>query len=158
MKQVFIFTILLLSFVSAMAEKPKTFLIVWAKNGIKVAYALVEKPRVTFTETDLVINTNSGEVIKYSLENMARFTYEDNSIAGIKNLQTGELPFEVNDESLIFPTLKENSIVSICSLNGTLVFKKTINQEGEYAFPLSILNTGVYVVTVNGLTYKIMKK
>lgn len=158
MKQVFIFTILLSSFVSVMAEKPKTFLVVWAKDGTKVAYALEEKPKVTFTETDMEIKTNNGDVINYGLDNMARFTYEDNSIVGIMNLQTGELPFEVNGESLIFPMLKENSVVSIYLLNGTLVFKKKISQEAEYAFPLSNLTTGVYMVTVNGLTYKIVKK
>ena len=61
-------------------------------------------------------------------------------------------------ESLLFPALKANSTVSVYSLNGTLVFKKTIHQNGEYAFPLSNLNAGVYMVNVNGLTYKIMKR
>ncbi|MBR5062885.1 MAG: T9SS type A sorting domain-containing protein [Prevotella sp.] len=158
MKHIVMTACLLLSFLMTMAENPKTFLVVRAKDGTKVAYALEEKPKMTFTKTDLVINTNSGEIISYSLENMARFTYEDNSIVGITNIKTGESPFEINDESLIFPALKGNSVVSIYSLNGTLVFKETIRQEGEYAFPLSNLNAGVYLVTVNGLTYKIVKK
>lgn len=142
---------------SAMAEEPKTQLVVWAKDGTQVAYALAEKPKVTFTETDLVITANGVEV-NYTLENMARFTYEDNTATAITNLQTDESSFSLNGESLLFPALKANSTVSIYSLNGTLVFKKTVLQNGEYAFLLSNLSTGVYMVNVDGLTYKIVKK
>ena len=141
----------------AKAESNPTNLVVWAKNGTKVAYALAEKPKVTFTETDLVI-TAKGVEVNYSLENMARFTYESNDESAITNLQTDESSFKLNGESLLFPALKANSTVSVYSFNGTLVFKKTICQNGEYAFPLSNLNAGVYMVNVNGLTYKIMKR
>lgn len=142
---------------SAMADEPKTQLVVWAKDGTQVAYALDEKPKVTFTETDLVITANGVEV-NYTLENMARFTYENDEVVSITNLQTDESSFKLNGESLLFPALKANSTVSVYSLNGTLVFKKTVRQNGEYALPLSNLNTGVYMVNVNGLTYKIVKR
>ena len=150
---------LLLSFscLSKMADEPKTQLVIWAKDGTKVAYALVEKPKVTFTETELVITAKDAEV-SYSLENMARFTYEDDSADAITNLQTDESSFKLDGESLLFLALKANSTVSVYSLNGTLVFKKSVRQNGEYAFPLSNLNTGVYMVNVNGLTYKIVKR
>ena len=142
----------------AKAESNPTNLVVWAKDGTKVAYALTEKPKVTFTETDLVI-TAKGVEVNYSLENMARFTYEeDNTTTAITNLQTGESPFKLNGESLLFPALKANSTVAVYSLNGTLVFKKTVRQNGEYAFPLSNLNAGVYIVNVKGLSYKIIKR
>ena len=48
--------------------------------------------------------------------------------------------------------------MSVYSLNGSLVFKKTVYHNGEYAFPLSNLNTGIYLVNVNGIIYKIQKK
>ncbi|MBQ4391703.1 MAG: T9SS type A sorting domain-containing protein [Prevotella sp.] len=132
-------------------------MVVWAKDGTKVAYALAEKPKVTFTETDLVIKTDGVEV-NYSLENMARFTYEVNDETTIINLQTEESQFRLTRELLLFPSLKANSTVSVYSLNGIQIFRKTIHQKGEYAFPLSNLNAGVYMVNVNGLTYKIVKR
>ena len=141
----------------AKAENNPTNLVVWAKDGTKVAYALAEKPKVTFTVTDLVITANGVEV-NYTLENMARFTYEDNSLTAITNLQTDESTFKLDGEFLLFPALKANSTVFVYSLNGTLVFKKTVRQNGEYAFPLSSLNSGIYMVNMNGLTYKIVKK
>lgn len=157
MKQKLLFVLLSCFCLSAMADEPKTQLVVWAKDGTQVAYALAEKPKVTFTETDLVITANGVEV-NYKLENMARFTYEDNTSTAITNLQTDESTFKLDGESLLFPALKANSTVSVYSLNGTLVFRKTVRQNGEYAFPLSNLNAGIYMINVNGLTYKILKR
>ena len=142
---------------SAAADEPKTQLVVWAKDGSYVAYALAEEPKVTFTDTDLVITANSVEV-SYSLVNMARFTYETNENAAVKNIKTDEILFKLDSESLLFPALSANSTVQLCTLNGTLVFKKTIQSFGAYSFPLTYLNAGVYMVTVNGITYKIVKK
>lgn len=151
--------LMLLSFTcfSAMADEPKTQLVVWAKDGSHVAYALMEEPKVTFTETDFVITTNSVEV-SYSLENMTRFTYETNENAAVKNIKTDKVFFKLDGESLLFPSLSANSTVQLYTLNGTLIFKKTVQTAGVYSFPLAYLNAGVYMVTVNGITYKIVKK
>ncbi|MBE6256224.1 MAG: T9SS type A sorting domain-containing protein [Prevotella sp.] len=150
-------TIFMLYCSMAMADNPRTQLVVWAKDGTKVAYALAEKPKITFTETDLVITANGLEV-NYALENMARFTYEDNTETAITDLQTDKASFKLGSESLLFPALKANNTISLHTINGTLIFKKSIQKAGEYSFPLSNLKTGAYVVTVNGLTYKIVKR
>lgn len=157
MKSKLLLSLLLGFSIFAKAENNPTNLVVWAKDGTKVAYALAEKPKVTFTETDLVITANGVEV-NYTLENMARFTYEDNISTAITNLQTDESTFKLDGESLLFPTLKANSTVSVYSLNGVLVFKKTVHAAGEYSFPISNLSIGAYLVSVNGLTYKIVKR
>lgn len=151
-------SILLLCFcVTVMAEENKTHLVVWAKDGTKVAYALDEKPKVTFTETNLVISSKGVEV-NYAIDNMDRFTYETGENTAIHNLKTDEVSFKMDGESLLFLNLSANSTISLHTLNGTTVFSKTVPMAGEYSFPLSMLNAGVYLVTVNGLTYKIMKR
>lgn len=141
----------------ASAQEPKSFLVVWSKDGTKVAYALTEKPKITFTETDLVI-TAEGVDVNYPLENMSRFTYEANDDTAIRDLKTDDVSFKLDGESLLFLDLSPNSTVSLNALNGNVIFSKTVQTAGEYAFPLSNLNAGVYLVTVNGLTYKIVKK
>lgn len=157
MKKKLLLVLLSLFCLSAMADEPKTQLVVWAKDGTKVSYALAEKPKVTFTETDLVI-TAQGVEVNYLLENMSHFTYADMTTTAITDLKTGGLFLKFDGESLLFPTLKANSTVAIYSLSGALVFKQTVVQGGEYAFPLSNLNIGSYFVNVNGLTYKIVKR
>lgn len=132
-------------------------LVVWAKDGTKVAYVLADKPKVTFTETEMVITSNGIEV-NYALEKMSRFTFENSTMTGITNLNNGKTSLKLERESLLFPSLKANSTVSVYSANGTLVFKQTVRKDGEYSFPISNLNAGIYMVNVNGLTYKIMKR
>lgn len=157
MKKIILLMLLPLISIMAVADEPIDNLVVWAKDGTKVAYALAEKPKVTFTETDLVITSNGIEV-NYVLENMARFTYEKSSSTRITNLENGETSFKLDGELLLFPSLKANSTIAIYSTNGTLVFKQTVRQNGEYAFSVSNLNTGVYIVNVNDLSYKIIKR
>ena len=149
--------LLLLPCMSVLADEPTTHLVVWAKDGTSVVYALNDLPQITFSDTDLVIKANGVEV-NYALDKMARFTYEAKNSSAIRNLQTDEVCFKLDGESLLFPSLKANSTVSLYTLGGTQVFKKIIQEPGEYSFPLSSLNTGIYMVNVNGLTYKIVKR
>ncbi|MBQ6062976.1 MAG: T9SS type A sorting domain-containing protein [Prevotella sp.] len=156
MKYYLLFCLLALTLhIPAFADGAKTQLVVWTKDGVHVAFALDERPQVTFTETELVITTK--EAHHYALENMAKFTYEQIP-DGIKSLLADDAAFTLDGESLLFPSLKAGSTVSLTSLNGTSIFKKTVKSDGEYAFPLVHLNDGVYLVTVNGLTFKIVKR
>lgn len=157
MKRILLLSVLLSCSHLIKADTVKTKFVIWAKDGSKVAYALVEKPKVTFTETDMIVTAN-GIVVTYALENMARFTYEKATPTDMFNLETSEFPFKLEDESLLFPNLHENSTVTVHLLNGTLVFTKNVPKTGEYVFPLSNLNAGVYLVSVNGITYKIVKR
>ena len=157
MKKLFLLMLLPLYGMVAVADETINSLVVWAKDGTKVAYALADKPKVTFTETEMVITSNGIEV-NYALENMVRFTYENSSITGITDLKNVETFFKLNGEALLFPSLKANSTMSVYSANGTLIFKQTVRKDGEYSFPISNLNTGVYMVNVNGITYKILKR
>ena len=157
MKKLFLLLALIFVSYKMVAQENKTQLIVWAKDGTKVAYILSEKPKITFTETYLVITANDIEV-NYALENMARFTYESNGNTAIRNIESDEVSIKLDGESLLFPDLKANSSIAVYTLNGTLVVKKTIRQDGEYVFPVSSLSDGVYMISVNGLTYKIVKR
>lgn len=136
----------------------ETNLVVWKKDGSKVAFALTEKPKVTFNENSLMINTTTVSV-SYDLADMAKFTYEDPGEEGIRNIENDkESSFKFDGEMLLFPSLKAGSKVSIHNLGGVLVFARTIEVAGDYSFPISHLDKGVYVVSVDGLTYRIVKR
>ncbi len=51
-------------------DKEITTLKVNLKDGTSIIYDLSKKPKITFTETDLIINYNGTE-INYPLENMS---------------------------------------------------------------------------------------
>lgn len=150
--------LLLLAFVScsSIVAKSTINLAVCTKDGLKVLYALEEKPKITFTDTELVITTKGVE-IAYALSDVNLLTYENGETTGITNLYD-DASFKLDGNAIVFSKLKAKDIVSLYSINGTLVFKKTVTVDGEYAVSLNDIETGVYVVSVNGLTYKFMKK
>lgn len=134
-------------------------LVMWAKDGTKIAeFALDEKPKVTFNNNSYVVSSIGADIISYDLERLARFTYEKADATVMKDMVNENTSFRIDGETLLFPSLKSNSIVSFYSVNGTLVFNKRIAQHGRYAFPISNLSPGIYIIQVNGSTYKIVKK
>lgn len=74
---------LLLSFfyLSAMADDPRTHLVIWAKDGSRIVYPLGVKPQVVFTADGLVVKINGYET-SYDKAEVLRFTYEP---AGLNN-------------------------------------------------------------------------
>ena len=155
MKKLLLILFLLCFGLSLQAE---TNLVVWKKDGSKVAFALSEEPKVTFSENSLMINTTTVSV-SYDLEDMAKFTYEDPESQGIRNIENDkDSSFKFDGEMLLFLSLKAGSKVAIHNLGGVLVFSRTIEVAGDYSFPISHLDKGVYVVSVDGLTYKIVKR
>ena len=136
---------------------PTIYLVVWTKNGEQAGYALNKRPVLKFTETEMIISGEDIDII-YALDNFARYTYSDQKPTAIKDIRTDEAKARFDGERLIFPSLKANSTISVYTLNGVQIIKKTVHEDGEYAFPLSALRKGVYLINVNDLTYKIAKK
>lgn len=141
---------------SVMAEDVPTDLVVWAKDGTKVSYKLDESPKITFTDENLVITTNSVEV-NYELSQMARITYERTDLTGIINVDGKKVnPFNFTGESLLFPASNTDVTVKIYSTDGKLVIDHNVRKGDTLAFSLNFLNKGIYMVSVNGVTYKIV--
>ena len=133
-------------------------LVLWGKDGEKIAtYALSNKPKIIFSQTEMTILSENIEVRHQNLSELSRFTYENDTESGIFNLLT-EDKYLFNGESVLFPSLKANSIICVYSLSGTCVINKTTQQSGTYAIPISHLQSGVYIIKVNSLTFKILKK
>lgn len=132
-------------------------LVVWNADGSKANYALEESPKVTFTETALVV-TLHGKATSYPLESLSRVTYENVQGTGISDLWNCAPSFSVQGNLLVFSALKADSDIAVYTLDGQLLHKERIVTAGRYAFPLSDITDGVYMVSVNGVTYKFLKR
>ena len=140
-----------------MASEMKTQFVIWAKDGSHVCYALAEKPKVTLSENDLLVSSK-GIVVSYPLNNLLRFTFEDETITSLTDIQSEKRFPKLEGEFLVFPNTDANSVVRIASLNGTIILQKTIQTNGNYSYPISNLKSGIYLVTINNLSYKIIVK
>jgi len=136
-------------------------LVVWEKgeteplNEFKLEYGAT----VTFNEGQIIITNDVADIIlDNNLDEIWKLTYKRQDDTGIQNIFDNSDSMKFNGSAIIFPSLKAGSNVSVFAANGILLMSKTIATTGEYAFPLSNLNQGIYIVNVNGKTYKISKK
>lgn len=128
-------------------------LVIWSKDGSKVAYALEDKPILTFADGYLHIKTQKAKV-SYAIDKLLRFTHEKTSVRSLTHLKSDQ-SFRLSNEGLIFPALPVNSKVSISASSGKVVLEKIVGTSGEYALPFSDLPSGEYEVRVNGQCYRL---
>ena len=139
------------------SDMSKDIMVVWTKDGEKTAYALKERPVLKFTDTEILL-FSGGIEISFPLELFARYTYESSDLTGVYDISTEEIYGYFDGDYLLFPSLRAKSTVSIYSLSGRLIIQKRVKADGEYSFPLASLPSGIYIIKVNGLTYKISKQ
>lgn len=132
-------------------------LTLWEKDGTKVDYYLNGNPKITFTDTHAVISSNGVEV-NYPLQEIERITYGENAMTALNDIEGGVGDFNFDGNTLLFHEIEAGTVVSVYSLNGALLLKDAVGKTGRYALELSGIPTGIYLVNINGATYKIIKK
>lgn len=143
--------------ISTIADTTYTNLVIWAKDGSKMLFAVKDTPKITFTETDAVVITKNLRTV-YKVDNLIRFTYEKSDATNIAKLRDNNYSFEITNNEIIFHALKGKDVFTLRTLEGKLISKTTVSQNGTHTFSLSNLETGVYIVQLNNLSYKIFKR
>ena len=143
---------------SAYAGHESWNMVLTQKDGFNVVFSLTNKPLVTFSESVLIISTEHSDISYYELDEVQKITYEKVNPTALNNVKADESSFKLNGESIVFNTLKANSTIAVFTVGGEMLFNKTFEEAGEYVFPISELSTGVYLIYVNGSTFKIAKK
>lgn len=133
-----------------------TTLFIWSKTGEKVGYVLSERPKITFNKTALTV-ISDGVEISYPIDNFRCITYEKNDVTSIKETGIGEL-YSLKNNSLFFHNLRANDLISIFSIDGVLLYSKSVQRNGEFTISLSDFNTKAFIVKMNNLTFKIVRK
>lgn len=153
LKIILFFAIMLINATSVFAD---TTLFIWSKTGEKVGYVLSERPKITFNKTALTV-ISDGVEISYPIDNFRCITYEKNDVTSIKETGIGEL-YSLKNNSLFFYKLRANDLISIFSIDGVLLYSKSVQRNGEFTISLSDFNTKAFIVKMNNLTFKIVKK
>ena len=132
-------------------------LVVWTRDGAKTVFELRQDPSVTFEEDGLVVRSNGMEA-KFSISDLLRWTYQQRTVTGISDASADKTHPFMEGDHLVVSQLKEGTTVRIYAADGREVLQKTMTRDGSCRIPLNRLRTGVYVVQVNSLTYKILRK
>ena len=140
MKKIILFALLALGCAAGHAQNT---LFIWQQTGEVVSYDFLEKPRITYADTNLILTTTKVQV-EFPLSSVRKFTFNDVMI----------------DDAIgtVRATLKDEGPLSIYTLGGVLV--KTVPAEagGRHTYSLDELPAGVYVVKSKTTSYKVVKR
>lgn len=142
--------------------EPEYAFVLWTFSGEQIVYSFVERPKVTQTGESLIVNT-ANTVIEYAKTDVWKFTLADLSvdvgIGGIDEIlkdKVGEISQQGN--TLILSGFNADSDVRVFTVSGQVVKADRINDDGTLIIDMSQLNTGIYIVSTECITYKIIKR
>ena len=155
-----LFAFLTLHSVSAVAQQDdgmwRKTIVVTTLDGTTMEYLIDVDTKVRIDKPNLVIETE-GVVLNYELEKMAQMRYGKRFIpTGINGVAVEEQPFKWEDETVFFYCLPSNTLIEVFTTDGKLVVSRQCS--GNFQLPLNTLTNGVYLVKVNDVTYKIVKR
>ena len=138
------------------AKAEPKMLVITATDGTQTKYLLGEMPRVYVEMPYLIISAGSTSV-SFPLEQLQQMHYEKapEELTAIEGIKVKENKRE--KERIDFSNLPANANVSIYTLDGKLIYNLRPTQEKTLSLPFNSLKSGVYLVKVNDVTYKILK-
>ena len=132
---------------------PKVLVII-TNDNVETTYYLRKLPKVTIDGDDLVVKASSATV-RFPMNQVKKMTYKQTD--PIPTQVERDAPWRVTNEAVLFNDLPENSIVSVYSTDGRRIGSYPATC-GSYALSLNAFSTGIYIINVNGLTFKIYKR
>ena len=128
-------------------------LVITFSDGKNAAFLLSETPAVSMENDKLTVTTTSTTAV-YDLIKIQSFTFA--TVSGINNVVVEEEMPKLKGDSYIVPGA--NAIIRIFSIDGKKVSVNPIYSGGFTILQLSSLPTGIYIISANGNSVKIVKK
>lgn len=154
MKQLLL--LLAVLFAASSAKADDWVLQVLLSDGQVVFINLNEEPRTTYQNGNLVITTKNNS-ITYPLEKVKRFTYVSSNDV-IDAIKAVDATFSNDGETITFTSLKPHTKIYLYNVAGQLLKTLDSGDSNKIVISASQYPSGVYVVKVNGGTYKISKR
>lgn len=133
----------------------KKNLVVWGKDASQTTFVLNEQPIVTVADGKVKVEsaTTSAE---FNFAEILKLTYEGliDPSTSLNDIDTKK-SFVKTADALLFSSDCEDLHVQIASLAGMVIRQFTVKQGTTFSLPLYQLPTGVYVISVNKISYKI---
>ena len=122
-------------------------------DGTKVEVNLTDQLEASFQKDNLVVTGVDADV-KVPKSAISSFTFS--KLTGIGSVSAGSAAPVVEGGSLVFGELPDGTVVTVCSQNGQVISSATVS--GFYSVSMASLPQGVVLVSVGGVTYKIVVK
>lgn len=131
---------------------------VWMNDGSAISFLLAEKPRITLNNTFVYCKTEEEE-LTFPLNQVHKYTLEANeyhSTSISNHIKNGSVRYK--DNIVFLDGLASTSIIQIYNQNGILVESYRIGKENSSMISLEKYMPGIYIVRINDISYKLIKK
>ena len=157
MKKLFCLVFLLLCVLMTHISAQNT-LTIHQKDGRLFSYGFLEKPIITYTETDLVLTT-ANIVVEYPLSAISKFTFTETetSVSGVETDVVTPI-LELKDNTVYISGAKPQQTISLIGADGKIVSTFKTDANGSVTFSIVALPKGIYIVKSESLTCKISKR
>ncbi|MCR5066029.1 MAG: hypothetical protein K6A67_09730 [Bacteroidales bacterium] len=129
-------------------------LVVWHKDGAKVMFKLEETPKITYVNDSVVIQ--SSTVVQYAFQDIRKISFEKFVPSSIPETRIqNNIPFRSDGQHITFLPANRDIHVRVITLNGTVVKEFVVRKHEPISFTLRSYPAKLYLMNVDGVTYKI---
>ena len=125
------------------------------KDGQQISFAFEEKPVITFSDNNLVITTASI-TLEYGIADIQKFFFSDSQTA-VENVKITPV-LELDAYTVRIAGAKAGATVSLFGPDGKTLNSYKTDSEGSVSFSIAELPQGLYIISSDNLTCKILKK
>lgn len=138
------------------AKAEQKMLVITATDGTQTKYLLEGMPRVNIEKPYLVISSD-GASVSLPLEQLQHIHYEKATDEATAIEEIKMLDERNSSERIDFSNLPAGATASIYTTDGKLLYNLRPTQGKTLSLPLGSMQSGIYLVKVNDVTYKIQK-
>ena len=153
MKKLYLILLLLCCCGSIMADQ---VLQIVKADGQTHTINLNQEPVTTYEDGNLIITTINA-TITYPLEVVRKFVFISGS-EDIQNIKGGKFEISKDGRFLTLSGLKNDTDAYLYSVNGILMERIHVTASTSISINLESYPLGVYMIKVDGATYKIMNQ
>lgn len=137
------------------AQSNQSALVVKHTDGTTTHFVLADRPKVSFSADSVYINANTVS-FSYLVSAVANFTYEN--VGSGLHAADKDVAFRMEGNQVFFDGLSDNGYVFLCTMDGKRLPVRLTQSSKGLCLSLDGLHAGVYLLSVNGITAKFVKK
>ena len=133
------------------------YFVVWTKSGEQISFPVSKKPIVTYNNGCYIVTSNETSM-EYPTVEVMKFTLESQTPGGVESLNVDNSNISQQGNSLMLTGFEVGSVIKIFSMNGELILTEIINNDKSHTIDLSAFSKGIYIVSTECITCKIIKR
>ena len=133
---------------------------IYMADSTHITYSLYKYPVISFVHDSLRIETAEqvsyfwhGDILLYTFDGQN----QDTNVNNIEDVVESQLPFRLQNEIITIFNPSRDVVFSLYTIDGKVLQRKRIPAGNNYTVSLQGYPTSVYLLQINGITYKIIK-